>query len=49
MLFRVISEPSQRTLPEGEEDNRLDGEELEDGFKWGEQLTSCKVEEEKPV
>lgn len=37
------------TLPEGEEDDRLDHEELEDGAVGAEQFASGKVEEEEGV
>lgn len=37
------------TLPEGEEDDSLDGDELEDRLKWAQQVHGGKVEEEKGV
>lgn len=37
------------TLPEGEEDDSLDGDELEDRLKWAQQIHGGKVEEEKGI
>lgn len=37
------------TLPEGEEDDCLDGDELEDRFKWTQQVHGGKVEEEEGI
>lgn len=37
------------TLPEGEEDDGLDGEEFEDGFKGLQELPGGEVEEEQGV
>ncbi len=36
-------------MPEGEEDDGLDGEELEDGVVLGQELTRGCVEEDEPV
>lgn len=36
-------------MPEGQEDNCLDSEELEDWFKWAQELHGGKVEEEERV
>lgn len=40
---------SRRTLPEGEEDDRLDHEELEHGAVRAEQLPGGEVEEEQGI
>lgn len=37
------------TLPEGEEDDGLDGDELEDWLKWAQQVHGGEVEEEKGI
>lgn len=37
------------TLPEGEEDDGLDCDELEDWLKWAQQVHGGKVEEEKGI
>ena len=37
------------TLPEGEEDDRLDDAELEDGVKGREHLLGCQVEHDESV
>jgi len=37
------------TLPEGEEDDGLDGDELEDRLKWTQQIHGGKVEKEESV
>lgn len=36
-------------MPEGEEDDSLDGDELEDRLKWAQQIHGGKVEEEKGI
>lgn len=37
------------TLPEGEEDDCLDGEELEDWLKWAQQVHGGEVEEKEGI
>ncbi len=49
MARRVGREEKQLTLPEGDKNDWLDHEELEYWFKWSEDLTAGKVEEEESV
>lgn len=45
----VAGKQEMLTLPEGEEDNRLDGEELQDWLKRAQKLHGGKVEEKKGI
>lgn len=36
-------------MPEGQEDDRFDGEEFEDWFIWPKQIAGCEEEEEEGV
>lgn len=49
MFWFYVVEDGSLTLPEGEEDDGLDHEELEDGAVGTEQLPRGKVEEEEGV
>jgi len=49
MIFLYLNMFSFPTLPEGEENDRLDGEELDDRVEGPEELPGGEVEEEQGV